>query len=222
LKERSHDGICRLADLNAGRREGRRARRKVTDAAAVEVLVAQIVERFGRLDVLVNNAGIGEVAAAARDHEASWDRTLAVDLKGPFLCLQAAARRMKESGGGSIVNISFHPRGLPVPELHALRGSEGRAVHADAKRRARARVARDPGQQHRARRDRDADQRGHAGGSGEGSAAPGDRAAPADGKARRGGRGRALSRIRPVVVRDRLDLLRRHYTRGFALEEVTM
>jgi NAD(P)-dependent dehydrogenase (short-subunit alcohol dehydrogenase family) len=150
-----HDGICRLADLNAGRREGRRARRKVTDAAAVEALVAQIVERFGRLDVLVNNAGIGEVAAAARDHEASWDRTLAVDLKGPFLCLQAAARRMRE-GGDSIVNISFQPLGLPVPE------------------------------------------------------------------ARRGGRGRALSRFRPVVVRERLDLLRRHYTGGFALEEVTM
>jgi hypothetical protein len=216
----SPDGIRRLADLNAAGAKAAALEENVTDEAAVDALVAQIVERFGRLEVLVNNAGIEKSQPLLEIDESSWDRTLAVDLKGPFLCLQAAARRMKESGGGSIVNISFHPRGLPVPELHALRGSEGRAVHADAKRRARARVARDPGQQHRARRDRGADQRGHAGGSGEGSAAPRDRAAPADGKARRGGRGRVLSRIRPVVVRDRLDLLRRHYTRGFALEEV--
>jgi glucose 1-dehydrogenase len=56
--------------------------------------------------VLVNNAGIEKSQPLLEIDEASWDRTLAVDLKGPFLCLQAAARRMKDSGGGSIVNIS--------------------------------------------------------------------------------------------------------------------
>jgi glucose 1-dehydrogenase len=87
----------------------------VTDAAAVEALFGQLVERFGRIDVLVNNAGIEKSQPLLEIDEASWDRTLAVDLKGPFLCLQAAARRMRESGGGSIVNISSIHEDFPFP-----------------------------------------------------------------------------------------------------------
>jgi NAD(P)-dependent dehydrogenase (short-subunit alcohol dehydrogenase family) len=116
----SADGIRRLADLNAAAAKAAALEANVTDAAAVEALVAQIVERFGRLEVLVNNAGIEKSQPLLEIDESSWDRTLAVDLKGPLLCLQAAARRMKESGGGSIVNISFDPRGLPVPEAEEV------------------------------------------------------------------------------------------------------
>jgi glucose 1-dehydrogenase len=87
----------------------------VTDAAAVEALFARLIERFGRLDVLVNNAGIEKSQPLLEIDEDSWDRTLAVDLKGPFLCLQAAGRRMKESGGGSIVNISSIHEDFPFP-----------------------------------------------------------------------------------------------------------
>jgi glucose 1-dehydrogenase len=86
----------------------------VSDAAAVESLVADTVERFGRLDVLVNNAGIEKSQPLLEVDEASWDRTLAVDLKGPFLCLQAAARRMQATGG-SIVNISSIHEDFPFP-----------------------------------------------------------------------------------------------------------
>jgi len=87
----------------------------VTEAAAVEGLVARVLERFGRLDVLVNNAGIEKSQPLLDIDEASWDRTLAVDLKAPFLCIQSAARRMKDSGGGSIVNISSIHEDVPFP-----------------------------------------------------------------------------------------------------------
>jgi glucose 1-dehydrogenase len=87
----------------------------VSDASAVESLVATTVETFGRLDILVNNAGIEQTATLLETDEEDWDRTIAVNLKGPFLCLQAAARRMQKDGG-SIVNISSIHEDTPFPE----------------------------------------------------------------------------------------------------------
>jgi len=87
----------------------------VTDAAAVEAAVAAVVERWGRVDVLVNNAGI------LRDHqlvkwrdgqklaemtEGDFDAVVSVNLKGVFLCTRAVAPRMIEGGGGVILNAS--------------------------------------------------------------------------------------------------------------------
>jgi glucose 1-dehydrogenase len=87
----------------------------VSDAKAVESLVATTVETFGRLDILVNNAGIEQSAPLLETDEENWDRTLAVDLKGPFLCLKAAAKRMQKDGG-SIVNISSIHEDAPFPD----------------------------------------------------------------------------------------------------------
>jgi glucose 1-dehydrogenase len=86
----------------------------ISDAKAVESLVTTTVETFGRLDVLVNNAGIEQHTPLLEIEEADWDRTLAVNLKGPFLCLQATAKRMQK-GGGSIVNISSIHEDFPFP-----------------------------------------------------------------------------------------------------------
>jgi glucose 1-dehydrogenase len=102
------------ATIEAGGGKALALEADVSDATAVESLVATTLEKLGRLDVLVNNAGIERSQPLLEIDEANWDRTLAVDLKGPFLCLQAAARRMKKTGG-SIVNISSIHEDFPFP-----------------------------------------------------------------------------------------------------------
>ena len=119
------DAQALARDLNAKGAKTAALEADVTDAAAVEALVAEVVKRFGRLDVLVNNAGIEKSQPLLEIDEASWDSTLAVDLKAPFLCLQAAARRMKESGGGSIVNISSIHEDFTFPSFTPYAAAKG-------------------------------------------------------------------------------------------------
>ena len=81
-------------------------RADVSDAVEVERLVATTVERYGRLDVLVNNAGVYMTSPVVEMSEADWDLTLDVDLKGVFLCSRAAARQMVGQRSGRIINIT--------------------------------------------------------------------------------------------------------------------
>lgn len=78
----------------------------VSDPDAVTALVDAVAARWGRLDVLVNNAGVEPTGTILDLPLADWQRTLAVNLTGPFLTCQAAGRVMKAQGGGAIVNIS--------------------------------------------------------------------------------------------------------------------
>ncbi|MCL4486634.1 MAG: SDR family oxidoreductase [Chloroflexi bacterium] len=88
----------------------------VSQSAQVNQMVQQVVQRFGQLDVLVNNAGIEQGKPFLDKTEQEWDRVIAVDLKGPFLCSQAAAREMVKRGkGGTIVNISSIHEDLAFP-----------------------------------------------------------------------------------------------------------
>jgi NAD(P)-dependent dehydrogenase (short-subunit alcohol dehydrogenase family) len=78
----------------------------VRDAAAVEEAVAAVAARAGRIDVLVNCAGVREIGDVYTMAADEWETVVAINLGGTFYCCQSAARRMRASGGGSIVNMS--------------------------------------------------------------------------------------------------------------------
>ncbi len=79
----------------------------VADRMSVSRIADQVLGVFGRIDVLVNNAGVEPHASLLQLTEADWDRTLGVNLKGPFLLMQSVGRLMVEQGqGGAIVNIA--------------------------------------------------------------------------------------------------------------------
>ena len=78
----------------------------VSDEMSVEAAFANLIREHGRVDVLVNNAGIAVRYPAAEISIDDWDRVQAVNLKGTFLCSRVAARQMKLQGGGAIVNLA--------------------------------------------------------------------------------------------------------------------
>jgi NAD(P)-dependent dehydrogenase (short-subunit alcohol dehydrogenase family) len=78
----------------------------VTNRGEVEAMMNHVVGEFGRLDVLVNNAGINRDAMSHKMTEEQWDQVLTVNLKGTFLCAQAALVRMRERGWGRVINTS--------------------------------------------------------------------------------------------------------------------
>jgi NAD(P)-dependent dehydrogenase (short-subunit alcohol dehydrogenase family) len=95
-----------VADVRAAGRRGLAVEANVADPAACEALIAAVVREFGRLDVLVNMASIYKsVPFDALDVD-GWERQLAVDLRGAFLCARAAVPVMRQHGGGRIINFS--------------------------------------------------------------------------------------------------------------------
>jgi NAD(P)-dependent dehydrogenase (short-subunit alcohol dehydrogenase family) len=94
-------------------------------ASEVRDMVARAVARFERLNVLVNNAGVQTWTPFLDVTEEEWDHVIDTNLKGCFLCTQAAARHMKERGGGSIVNIGSGCNKVPFPKLIAYTASKG-------------------------------------------------------------------------------------------------
>jgi glucose 1-dehydrogenase len=88
----------------------------VAQAADIQRMVDETVQRFGSPTLLVNNAGIEKRTPFLELTEESWDLQIGVDLKGPFLCTQAAARQMAQARtGGTIINISSVHEDLAFP-----------------------------------------------------------------------------------------------------------
>ena len=83
----------------------------------VDQMLALVLDRFGSLDALVNNAGVQVEKPLLELEESEWDFVLNTNLKGYFLCLQCAGRHMKESGAGAIVNIGSGCNKIPFPNL---------------------------------------------------------------------------------------------------------
>jgi 3-oxoacyl-[acyl-carrier protein] reductase len=78
----------------------------VTSKAAVQAMVQAVVAGLGGLDILVNNAGLFPISALQTMPEEQWDKVIAVNLKGVFLCSQAALGPMRQRGGGRIINMA--------------------------------------------------------------------------------------------------------------------
>jgi len=98
----------------------------VRDVGSIAKAVAGIVSAHGRVDVLVNNAGLGFARAAFDVTEAVWDEMMAVNLRGAFFMSQAAARVMAASGrGGRIVNISSQGGLVGLPDAAVYCASKG-------------------------------------------------------------------------------------------------
>jgi len=95
----------------------------IADKAAVEAMVENCVKAFGRLDILVNNAGMERAGALRKLSEADWDLTIDVNLKGAFLCSQAAHNHMVPNNHGRIINIVSR----------AWLGGAGQAPYSSAK-----------------------------------------------------------------------------------------
>lgn len=101
----------------------------VTQKAEVERLVAETVAAFGRLDVLVNNAGVYPLASLLEMTEAEWDAVVDSNLRSTFLCTQAAAKQMIAQGdGGAIVNIASIEAENPAPMHSHYNAAKGGVV----------------------------------------------------------------------------------------------
>jgi NAD(P)-dependent dehydrogenase (short-subunit alcohol dehydrogenase family) len=103
----------------------------VADAASVERAMAAVVEAFGRIDVLVNNAGISGSTDATVCHETTideWDRVLAINTRGPFLCSRAALPVMLAQGGGHIITVASVAGQVAFPGRCAYTASKGAAL----------------------------------------------------------------------------------------------
>lgn len=96
----------------------------VTDAEAVKETLGGIVKALGRVDVLVNNAGITRDGLMLRMAEGDWDRVIAVNLKGAFLCARFAANQMFRQRSGRIINIA---------SVSGLMGNAGQTNYAASK-----------------------------------------------------------------------------------------
>ncbi|MBD3390442.1 MAG: SDR family NAD(P)-dependent oxidoreductase [Chitinivibrionales bacterium] len=111
--------------------EHRAVNANVTSRQSVDDMIATAVDAFGRLDVLVNNAGINiprllmDPAGKEELTEDIWDKVVAVNQKGLFLCAQAAARQMVSSGAGGVI--------INVASESGMEGSEGQSVYAGTK-----------------------------------------------------------------------------------------
>jgi NAD(P)-dependent dehydrogenase (short-subunit alcohol dehydrogenase family) len=96
----------------------------VTDEAAVAHLFARAVERFGRVDVLVNNAGIADSTAVDSLELALWHRVIDTNLTSAFLCARSAFRLMKQQGHGRIINVGSISARVPRAESPAYTASK--------------------------------------------------------------------------------------------------
>jgi len=97
----------------------------IRSSSQVAAMFDRVISAFGRLDLLVNNAGVQTWKPLLEVTEEEWDLVIDTNLKGCFLCTQQAARYMKDHGGGAIVNLGSGCNKLAFPSLVAYTASKG-------------------------------------------------------------------------------------------------
>lgn len=97
----------------------------VSSAREVDAAIAAVVDRFGRIDYLVNNAGIIDVHAVDDTPEDVWDRVMAVNVKSVYLMSRAAIPHLRAAGGGAIVNVASVHAVATMPRVAAYAASKG-------------------------------------------------------------------------------------------------
>lgn len=123
LKSETEAGAAAEAIRHSGG-EAFTVRADVRESGDVDRLISATMERWGRVDVLVNNAGLSEDGLCIRLPEDAWKDVLTTNLKGPFLCIRAAAKVMMKQRSGHIINIS---------SIVGVQGRPGQANYAASK-----------------------------------------------------------------------------------------
>jgi len=123
---REAEGKETVDHIRAAGGEGLFVKTDVARAAEVEAMVKKTVEKFGRVDIAFNNAGIeGAASPITEQPEEDWDRTININLKGVWLCLKYEIQQMlKQGGGGAIVNMA---------SVAGLMGAAGLATYCSSK-----------------------------------------------------------------------------------------
>jgi len=114
-----------MAEIRAIPADALQVEADVRSSSQVAVMFERVIAEFGRLDLLVNNAGVQTWKPLLDVTEEEWDLVIDTNLKGCFLCTQQAARYMKDHGGGAIVNLGSGCNKLAFPSLVAYTASKG-------------------------------------------------------------------------------------------------
>ncbi|KAG1313276.1 hypothetical protein G6F62_014115 [Rhizopus arrhizus] len=117
-----------VAELTSDGGEAIAVQASVTDADAVERAFARVEQAWGRIDVLVNNAGISANKPTLEVTVDEWRRAVDINLTGVFLCAQAAGRRMVPAGSGSIINLASMYGVVAAPDRAAYCATKGAVV----------------------------------------------------------------------------------------------
>jgi len=104
VNQQAAEEVAQAIRSNAGAAQSKLL--NVADPNACHTVVDQVVAEFGALDILINNAGIGLIAAVEDQTPEDWDRLFAVNVKGLFFMAQAACKHMKAQGSGKIINLA--------------------------------------------------------------------------------------------------------------------
>jgi NAD(P)-dependent dehydrogenase (short-subunit alcohol dehydrogenase family) len=129
IAARNHAALAEVAAaVEKKGRHGLAVQTDITQAADVQRLMARTVERFGQIDILINNAAVAVEKLFIDLTEEEWRRVVDTNLHGTFLCAQAAGKQMIQQGGGRIINVVSVVGLVAVPSLGSYGAAKGGVV----------------------------------------------------------------------------------------------